>query len=79
MRKIGRRAAEAVEERGLTKGNTAKRNTPRTQRRIRVQSELDRVREVARSALRDLTDPLCGVGHQAEVEGAAGARFRVNT
>lgn len=40
--------AEAVEGRGLAKGNTDQQNTTRTQRRTSVPSALDRVREVAR-------------------------------
>lgn len=38
---------EAVEGRGLAKGNARKRNSRRTQRRARLQRELDRVRQVA--------------------------------
>ena len=42
-------AEEAVEERGLTKGNVVQQNTPRTQSRNRnVPSALERVREVAK-------------------------------
>jgi group II intron reverse transcriptase/maturase len=42
-------AAEGVEERGPSKGNTGQQNTPRTQsRNHRVPSALERVREVAR-------------------------------
>ncbi len=41
--------AEAVEGRGLAKGNMGQQNTPRTQCRNQgVSSELDRVRQVAR-------------------------------
>ena len=43
-------AAEAVEGRGLAKGNTGQQNTPRTQRRNQgVSSALDRIRQVARN------------------------------
>jgi group II intron reverse transcriptase/maturase len=42
------RSAEAMEERGLTKGNPPKQNTPRTQSRTGVPSALERVREAAR-------------------------------
>lgn len=41
-------AAEAAERRGLAKGNSLQRNTPRTQRRAGVPSALERVRQVAR-------------------------------
>ena len=41
--------AEAVERRGLAKGNSLGGTTLRTQRRIGVSSALDRVRQVARS------------------------------
>jgi len=41
-------AAEAVEERGLVKGNTDQQNASRTQRRVHDASNaLDRVREAA--------------------------------
>ena len=46
--KAGRPVAEAVEGRGLAKGNTDQQNAPRTQRRTRAPSALDRVREAAR-------------------------------
>jgi RNA-directed DNA polymerase len=47
--KAGKPGAEVVEGRGLAKGNTDKRNTPRTQSRNHgVPNALDRVREVAR-------------------------------
>ncbi len=41
------RAAEVVEERGSTKGNTTEQNAPRTQSRTRATSALDRVRRAA--------------------------------
>ena len=44
----GTTAAEAVEGRGLAKGNADQQNTRRTQCRVSVPSALDRVREVAR-------------------------------
>jgi RNA-directed DNA polymerase len=46
--KAGQPDAEAVEGRGLAKGNADQQNTPRTQCRTSVPSALDRVREVAR-------------------------------
>jgi len=46
--KAARAAAEAVEGRGLTKGNLPERNTPRTQSRTGVSSTLGRVRQAAR-------------------------------
>ena len=50
-RRSTRNEAEVEEGRGLTKGNTGRRNTPRTQRRtMSVPSDLARVRE---AALRD--------------------------
>ena len=45
--KAGRPAAEAVEGRGPTKGNTDQQNAPRTQRRTSAPSALDRVRQAA--------------------------------
>lgn len=42
------RAAEAVEGRGLTKGNPHERNAPRTQSREGASSALERVRQAAR-------------------------------
>ncbi len=41
-------AAEAVERRGLAKGNSLQRTTPRTQRRAGVSHALERVRQVAK-------------------------------
>ena len=47
--KVRTLAAEAVEGRGLAKGNTGQQNTPRTQCRNQgVSSALDCVRQVAR-------------------------------
>jgi group II intron reverse transcriptase/maturase len=46
--KARQRVTEAMEERGLAKGNSSKRNAPRTQGRIRAQSALERIRQVAR-------------------------------
>jgi group II intron reverse transcriptase/maturase len=46
--KAGQPAAEAMEGRGLAKGNTSQRNAPRTQRRTSAPSELERVRQAAR-------------------------------
>jgi hypothetical protein len=40
--------AEAGERRGLAKGNSPERTTPRTQRRAGVSSALERVRQAAR-------------------------------
>jgi len=40
-------AAEAVEERGLAKGKTLKRNMPRTQSRKHMSSALERIRQAA--------------------------------
>jgi RNA-directed DNA polymerase len=45
----GKPAAEAVEGRGLAKGNTGEQNAPRTQGRAGAHSALDRVREAAAS------------------------------
>ncbi len=51
--KAGRSVAEAVEGRGLAKGNTGQQNAPRTQCRVDgAHSALDRVREAAKPALR---------------------------
>ncbi len=44
----GSPAAEAMEGRGLTKGNSTEHDTPRTQSRNSVPSALDRVRQVAK-------------------------------
>jgi RNA-directed DNA polymerase len=46
--KAGRPAAEALEGRGLAKGNSDESNTLRTQGRDGVPSALDRVRQAAR-------------------------------
>jgi RNA-directed DNA polymerase len=46
--KAGRPAAEGVEGRGPTKENSTEQNVPRTQRRTRTPSALDRVRRKAR-------------------------------
>ena len=46
--KAGQTAAEAVEGRGLTEGNTSQQNAPRTQCRTSAPSALERVREVAK-------------------------------
>src|SRR5436309_6590860 len=45
---VGQPAAEAVEGRGLAKGNTPERNALRTQSRAGAPSALERVRQVAR-------------------------------
>jgi len=45
--KVPRGAAEAMEERGLAKGNPNKGNAPRTQSRISRSSALEREREAA--------------------------------
>jgi len=46
--KAGQSAAETVEGRGLTEGNTNQQNASRTQRRTSAPSALERVREVAK-------------------------------
>src|SRR5258708_38210611 len=46
--KAGHPAAEAVEGRGLAKGNTSQQNAPRTQCRTTAPSALERVREAAK-------------------------------
>lgn len=46
--KVPKGAAEAMEERGLAKGNLPKGNAPRTQSRIGGSNALERVREAAR-------------------------------
>jgi RNA-directed DNA polymerase len=46
--KAGPTAAEAMEGRGLAKGNTDQQNVPRTQSRTRTLSALERVRQAAR-------------------------------
>jgi group II intron reverse transcriptase/maturase len=48
LNKAGQPAAEAVEGRGLAKGNPPERNTHRTQGRESVPSALERVRQAAR-------------------------------
>jgi RNA-directed DNA polymerase len=58
--------AEAVEGRGLTKGNADQQNTSRTQRRKKgVPSELDRVREVA---LKDKKAKFTALLHHVTIE-----------
>ena len=63
--KAGRLAAEVVEGRGLAKGNTDQQNAPRTQRRTRAPSALDRVREAAR---RDRKAKFTALFHHITVE-----------
>ncbi len=46
--KTRKRVAESMEERELAKGNSSRRNAPRTQGRIRAQSALERIRQAAR-------------------------------
>jgi group II intron reverse transcriptase/maturase len=46
--KAGQPSAEAVEGRGLTKGNSLKRNASRTQSRTNAHSTLERVRQAAK-------------------------------
>ena len=46
--KVGQPTAEAVEGRGLAKGNASEQNAPRTQCRTCVPSALDRVRQAAK-------------------------------
>ena len=46
--KAERSAAEAVEGRGLAKGNAGQQNAPRTQSRVGAPSALDRVRQAAK-------------------------------
>ena len=43
----GGSSAERLEERGLAKGNSIRHDRHRTQRRVRLQSGLDRVRQAA--------------------------------
>src|SRR6266536_3101916 len=45
--KAGRPAAEAVERRGLVKGNSLQRDMHRTQGRARVKQALERIRQAA--------------------------------
>src|ERR671935_2760592 len=45
--KAGRPAAEAVERRGLVKGNSLQRDTHRIQGRARVKQALERIRHAA--------------------------------
>ena len=47
-----KRIAEQVERRGLAKGNQVKQNRVRTQSREALQSELDRIRQVAQRGKR---------------------------
>ena len=46
--KAGQPAAEAMEKRGLAKGNTGEQNVPRTQSRQSAPSALERVRQAAK-------------------------------
>ena len=46
--KAERSAAESVEPRAGTKGNAGQQSTCRTQRRVSVSQELERIRQVAR-------------------------------
>lgn len=63
--KAGRPAAEAMEGRGPAKGNTDRQNAPRTQRRTRAPSALDRVRQVAR---RDRNAKLTALFHHLTID-----------
>jgi RNA-directed DNA polymerase len=58
-------SAEAVEGRGLAKGNTDEQNAPRTQRRTIAPSALDRVREAAK---RDRKTKFTALFHHITVE-----------
>jgi len=61
----GTPVAEAVEGRGLAKGNADQQNTPQTQRRTSVPNALDRVREVAR---RDRTARFTALFHHLTID-----------
>ena len=71
--KAGGSAAEAMEERGLTKGNTSKQNASRTQSRTRgARSELERVHRVARA---DRKQKFTALLHHVAVDRLRGAFF----
>lgn len=71
--KAGGSAAEAMEERGLTKGNTSKQNASRTQSRTRgARSELERVHRVARA---DRKQKFTALLHHVTVDRLRGAFF----
>ena len=63
--KAGQSAAETVEGRGLTEGNTSQQNASRTQRRISAPSALERVREVAK---RDRKAKLTALLHHVTID-----------
>jgi group II intron reverse transcriptase/maturase len=66
-------AKEAVEERGLAKGNLLKRNMPRTQSRTNVPSALERIRQAARRDRRQRFTAL--LHHVYDVERLRAAYF----
>jgi len=67
-------AAEAPEGRGLTKGNSLKQNTPRTQSRVGVPSALERVRQAAR---RDKKARFTALMHHITVDRLRQAYLRI--
>lgn len=73
--KAGQLAAEAVEERGLTKENASQQNTPRTQsRKSGVSNALDRVRQ---AALRSRKARFSALFHHVTVERLGVAFFKI--
>lgn len=73
--KSGKLDAEAVEERGLTKENASRQNTPRTQsRREGVTNALDRVRQ---AALRSRTERFSALFHHVTIERLRAAFFAI--
>jgi group II intron reverse transcriptase/maturase len=73
--KAGQPAAEALEGRGLAKGNPRGQNTLRTQSRVGVPSALERVRETAR---RDKNARFTALMHHVTIERLRQAYLRVS-
>jgi RNA-directed DNA polymerase len=72
--KAERSAAEPVERRAGTKGNTDQRSTCRTQRRAGVSQELERIRKVARERKKDRFTALF---HHISVDRLKGAFYQL--
>ncbi len=69
-------AAEVVERRGLAEGNSPKRSTPRTQRRVGVSHALERVRQAARRERKQRFTAL--LHHVYAIEGLRAAYAALN-
>ena len=77
--KAGQPAAEAVEGRGLAKGNPPQQNAPRTQCRNGAHRALERVREAAGRCTASTSSPeaRAGCGNSARPDPRRGSRATV--